>query len=64
MSVAASESVPGFDCEGACLQTLEFTPVEPDVAEYKYYLPGVGLIAEVDPETGDRVELVGFTAAE
>lgn len=29
-----------------CLQTREWTPLEPGVAEYKYYAPGVGLIKE------------------
>ena len=40
------------------LVTDEWTPIEPDVHENKYYAPGVGLILEVDVETGDRVELI------
>jgi hypothetical protein len=40
-----------------CLQTREFTPLEPDVNEYKYYCPQVGLVLEVDVETGARTEL-------
>jgi hypothetical protein len=40
---------------------MDFTPLEPEVFEYKYYAPGVGLILEVDPETGERVELVEMT---
>lgn len=39
------------------LQTADFTPVEPDVLEFKYYAPGVGLVLEENPETGERVEL-------
>jgi hypothetical protein len=41
-----------------CLQTHDFTPLEPDADEYKYYAPGVGLIAEEPLEGGERVELV------
>jgi hypothetical protein len=41
-----------------CLKTGEFTPLEPDAAEDKYYAPGVGLVLEAKPETGARVELI------
>jgi hypothetical protein len=39
------------------------SPLDPDAAENKYYLPGVGLILEVDLETGDRLELISKTTA-
>jgi hypothetical protein len=29
-----------------CLKTRETTPLEPDVIEYKYYAPGIGLVQE------------------
>ncbi len=35
-------------------------PMTPDVEEHKYYAWGVGLVLEVDQETGDRVEQVEF----
>jgi hypothetical protein len=41
-----------------CVQTLEWTPIEPDVFEHKYYAAGVGLVLEVDVDTGERTELV------
>ncbi len=41
-----------------CLMTADFTPIEPDVLELKFYAPGVGLVLEVNPETGERIELV------
>ena len=63
VSLTATASSPGADCIGNCLVTTDFTPLEPDVEETKYYAPGVGLIAEVDAETGDRVELVEFTVS-
>jgi hypothetical protein len=45
---------------GPVLKTLDTTPLEPDVEEFKYYVPGVGFALEVDPETGERLELVNF----
>jgi hypothetical protein len=62
-SLNATETAPGASCAGNCLMTTDFTPLEPDVAENKFYAPGIGLIAEVDPDTGDRVELVEFAPA-
>ncbi|MGB8328558.1 MAG: hypothetical protein WCE62_00415 [Polyangiales bacterium] len=41
-----------------CLQTREFTPLEPDVNEYKYYCPDLGLVLEVDVVTDARTELI------
>jgi len=40
------------------VETRDFTPIEPDVEENKYYVPDVGLVLEVNPETGERVELL------
>jgi hypothetical protein len=60
LSLNASATVPAASCEGDCLVTKDFTPLEPDALERKYYAPGVGLILEVDPETGERVSLVAI----
>jgi hypothetical protein len=62
-SITETESSPGGSCDGDCLMTTDFTPLEPDVEENKFYAPGIGLIVEVDLETGDRVELVEFRSA-
>lgn len=40
------------------LVTRDFTPIEPDVLEFKYYAPGIGLVLEEDPDTGEQVELI------
>ena len=44
------------------LKTKDYSPIEPDVFEYKYYAPGVGLILEEayedDLPTDETVELV------
>ena len=63
LAIDATESSMGGDCVGSCLQTRDFTPLEPDVEEHKFYAPGIGLIVELDPVTGDRIELSEFTGA-
>ena len=62
-SVTETETAPGGACDGDCLLTTDFTPVAPGTEENKFYAPGIGMIVEVDLETGDRVELVEFTSA-
>ena len=45
------------------VQTRDWTPLEPDVEEHKYYAPGVGVVAEVTTKGGSgSLELVEFTA--
>jgi len=44
-----------------CLQTENFTDLEPGVREHKFYAPGVGLVLEVDLEDDTRNELVRIT---
>lgn len=61
LSITAGEMATGGACASNCLMTSDFTPLEPDVEENKYYVPDLGLIVEVDLETGDRVELELFT---
>ncbi len=61
IAIDGTEAAPGGACNGNCLLTRDFTPLEPGVAENKYYVLGTGLIVEIDLETGDRVELLEFT---
>ncbi len=45
-----------------CLQTYDYTPLDPDSKEYKYYCPDVaGLVLEEGVESGERAELVEVT---
>ena len=46
-------------CDGDCVVTRNFSALEPGVLELKYYAPGIGTFLEVDPESGDVVQLVG-----
>lgn len=61
LAVDASEIAPGGSCDGTCLLTRDFTPLEPGAEENKFYAPGIGLIVELNPATGERVELISFT---
>lgn len=64
VSVNAEGEVDGYSCADGdnCLQTEEGAPLEPDVTEFKYYKPGIGLILEVNAQnTDERVELKTFT---
>jgi hypothetical protein len=45
-------------CDGDCVVTEEFTPLEPDALERKYYAPGIGLFLDVAPEDAQVVRLV------
>lgn len=61
LSTVATESTPAAACNGTCLQTHDFTPVEPDVSEYKFYAPGIGEIVAYDVEEPDeREELIEY----
>jgi hypothetical protein len=44
-----------------CLQTEDFTPLDPDNSEFKYYAPGVGNVLTINPDTGRRDELISVT---
>ena len=58
LSLDESVSVP-YGTFDNCLKTQEWTPLEPDVVENKYYAPGVGVVKEVAVEgESEKVELV------
>ncbi|MFH1680863.1 MAG: hypothetical protein ABIH26_09500 [Candidatus Eisenbacteria bacterium] len=47
-----------------CLETKEWTRLEPGISEHKYYAPGVGLVLEEAVQGGSgRVELIETTGA-
>lgn len=60
LSLSEAVTVPAGSFP-SCLQTADFTPVEPDALEHKFYASGVGLVLEVDVESGDRLELIEFS---
>jgi hypothetical protein len=44
-----------------CLKTKEFTPLEPDAIEHKFYAPGIGNIQTVDVVNGFHTDLISIT---
>jgi hypothetical protein len=50
-------SVP-FGTFDNALKTFDFTPLEPEVKEHKFYVRGIGLVLTIDRVTGEREELV------
>jgi hypothetical protein len=61
LSVSERAKVP-FGTFGQLLLTKEYTPLEPDIVEHKYYARGVGFVLEVTVKGGsDRLELVDVT---
>ncbi len=51
-----------FDCNNACLKTEDFIPTEADATEYKYYIEGIGFVAEQLPEGDVVLELVSVSS--
>lgn len=62
LSLTGSETSPAASCTETCLVTLDYSPLDPGAEENKYYAPGIGVIVEIDLETGERLELVEFNA--
>jgi hypothetical protein len=61
VSIAATESAPAASCNGTCLLTRDFTPLEPDASEHKFYAPGIGVIVAYDvDDPAAREELVEY----
>lgn len=62
LATDGDENAVAASCNGACLVTRDFSPLSPGGEENKYYAPDIGLILEIDIESGDRVELIEFTS--
>ena len=45
-------------CDGDCVVTRDFSPIEPGVFQHKFYAPGIGRFLEVSPESGDISQLI------
>lgn len=57
LALDATATVPAGSFTG-CLETHDFTPLEPAVNERKDYCPDVGLVLTTDVPTGEREELI------
>ena len=41
-----------------CIKTRNWTELEPEVTEYKYYAPGLGVVREENPAESEEVNLI------
>lgn len=57
MRVGETMTVP-FGSFADVVQTKDWTPLESKALEYKFYAPGVGLIKELDVNSGETIELI------
>jgi hypothetical protein len=63
--LSANESVTiPFGSFDNVVKTKDYTPLEPDLLEHKYYAQGIGLIKEVNVNTGEEVFLIEFSPAD
>ena len=60
-TLTASASVPYGSYDRTLLETYEYSGLEPDAKENKFFAPGVGQVLTIDRVTGDREELVHIT---
>lgn len=61
LSLTGNESTEPASCLDNCLVTRDFTPLDPEANENKYYVPGIGFIVEINLENGERLELIEFS---
>jgi len=57
VSLTRSVTVP-YGSFNACVETEDTSPLDPASVEHKFYAPGVGVVLEVDTDTGERLQLV------
>jgi len=61
LNLDADVAVPFGEFSG-CLETMDFSSLEPGVREHKFYSPGTGLLLEMQPRGGQiKNELVSIT---
>ncbi len=60
LALDAQASVPAGSYSN-CLQTENFSALDPGAIEHKFYVPGVGLVLEIDVNGNTRNELVKVT---
>jgi hypothetical protein len=57
LAIEAEAGVPAGEYAN-CLETENFSALDPTSVEHKYYAPGIGLVLEIDVPDGTRNELV------
>jgi len=59
LSVTESVTVP-YGSYDNVVKTKDYTPLEPDLLENKFYAQGIGVVKEIDINTGEEVLLIDF----
>lgn len=59
LDLDAPDNVP-FRGTAPVLKTRDYTPLSPDAVEFKFYVPGIGFVLEVNPDTGEELRLVDY----
>lgn len=63
LALGESVAVP-YGSFADCLKTYDYTPLDPNAKEHKYYCKGVGFVTlEVNLENNERTELTSVTQA-
>lgn len=57
LATNASVTTP-FGSFSPCIHTHEFTELDADVNEQKWYAPGIGLVKEFNVEDGEEIQLI------
>ena len=60
VDIHAFATVP-FGSFTNCVSTEDTSSLEPDAVEMKFYAAGIGSVLEVDPASGERLELISVT---
>ena len=60
LSASANLTIP-YGAFQQLVQTKDFTPLEPDLLEHKFYAPGIGMVKEVNLNSGEETLLIEFS---
>jgi hypothetical protein len=60
LSLTESTTVPFGGLYTNCLMTKDFSALEPDVTEHKFFAKGVGFLQAIDVDTGNGVKLINI----
>ena len=59
LSINENVTVP-YNSFDTVVQTYDYSPLEPDLKEHKYYAQGTGLIKTIDLNTGEEEALIDY----
>lgn len=60
LAIDQSVTVPSGTFTG-CVKTFDYSGLDPDALEHKFYCPQIGFVLEIAVESSERLELTGTT---